>query len=175
MKLFLFTCACLVGLSIQAQTRLSAEVLGASGAGVSLNGERLITLNSHLKTGLQLGTGLALSGQSKTQWLYKGGVHLYYKNWGLGADATSFNRLGEKDQGSFGETILLVYPNLNYNWYFHAGWFAKFSLGPALSYNQVINPEINPEQSTANYWTRSPFIGLSLGKVLESRPRKKSN
>jgi hypothetical protein len=90
--------------------------------------------------------------------LNKAGIYLYHKNWGLGADATYFSRLREKEQTSYSEPILLLYPNLNYNWYFSSAWFVKFSLGPVFSYNQVINSELNPKLSTANYWTSVPFF-----------------
>jgi hypothetical protein len=169
MKIALLAGALFVHIFIYSQTRLSAEVLGVNGAGVSFNAERLFNRNLNFSTGLQLGTGLALQGQANSYWLYRAGIHSYYKNWGLGMDASGFNRVEDLDPESLAENTFILYPSLHYHWPFKGGWFVKLSAGPAIAYQKVVNPNLQPQELDSNYWTTSPFLGIGIGKALKKQ------
>ena len=148
------------------QSAVYLESFASTGFGLSINYEKQIELTKNSKIGIPIGLGLRhQSAFDPTFWLYKTGVNYYYKYWGLGIDASFHNALGALSETSYADTKVILYPNLNYRWYFASHWYVKPSVGIAFSYFEVINPEMSPQVSQKSYWGNSlVFFGISIGR-----------
>jgi len=150
------------------QTRIGAEVLGSNGFGLSVNVEQIFPLTGNNKIGI--GAGLGTMVQGEIGWLYKGGTYYYFGSWGVGADFSVLNRIGEPAKNSYSEVDLLVYPNVNYSWFLQNYQFFKLSMSMGITRHQVINPDMNPDLNHDPYWVYYPFwVGLVYGKGLKKK------
>ncbi len=171
MKKSIIICLLFLTNSLFSQTRLSVDILGSSSVGLSFNAEQQFSISDNHKLSILAGLGGMIQGEAEPHWLYKGGAYYYFKSWGIGADFSVFNRIGETPTNSYSEMDYLIYPNVNYSWFLKNDLFIKLSFSMVVSHWNVINPDMNPQLNQQSYWEDIPvpFIGITIGKGLRKK------
>lgn len=163
-KIF-FALALVFAVSVtHAQVRIEGQVGGSNFYGLTANMEPIIKLDSmHTNgIGLSLGVGGMFAWADQPTLIVHGGLHYYYKSWGIGGELSGFAPNPFHFTPYEQELDMLIYPNLSYTFDFKKNHYLKISGGALFAFDKQQQYDIQNVE-----WEFMgdviPGIGISFG------------